>query len=140
MPVEKGRASLFQLRSIAFLLAVSALVLVAAADALARPQTTNPSGYYTIRVGVTEKAATLSPNHCARGQVGVFLVTNRAKVARVFILGKVTLTTHKSTGFAIKLAPNEQKRVLLMLDFRGKLPVAVGTVKKTTVVGNFTVT
>ena len=129
-----------QLRSLALFFAASVALFAAAADGFARPQTTNPSGYYTIRVGVTDKAVTMNPNHAARGQVGVFLVTNRAKVQRVFTLGKVTLTRHTSLGFAIKLAPNQQKRVLLTLDTRGKLPVAIGTVQKTRVVGAFTVT
>ena len=52
----------------------------------------------------------------------------------------MSLTHKRGTGFAIKLAANQQKRVLLMLDYRGPLPAAVGTVKKTKVVGAFIVT
>lgn len=116
------------------------MALLAAADGLARPQTTNPSGYYTIRIAVTAKGVTMSPNHARRGQIGVFLVTNRAQVPRVFTLGKVTLTNRRGMGFAVKLAANEQKRVLLTLDVRGRLAAAIGTVAKTRVVGTFTVT
>ena len=122
------------------ILAVSMALLALAADGLARPQTTNPGGYYTIRVTVSDKTVTMSPNHAHRGQIGVFLVTNRAKVQRVFSLGDVSLTHHRGTGFAMKLAPNQQKRQLLTLDYRGPLPAAVGTVKKTKVVGAFIVT
>ncbi len=60
--------------------------------------------------------------------------------SRVFTLGDVTLTRHRGTGFAIKLARNQQKRVLLTLDYRGPLPAAVGSTSKTKVVGAFIVT
>jgi hypothetical protein len=128
------------LRSFALLLAISLGVLGLAADGLARSQTTNPGGYFTVRVTVTAKAVTMSPNHARRGQIGVFLVSNHASVPRVFSLGDVSLTHHRGTGFAIKLARNQQKRVLLTLDYRGPLPAAVGTVAKTKVVGAFIVT
>lgn len=122
------------------MLTVLVTVLGLAADGLARSQTTNPGGYFTVRVVVTDKGVTISPNHARRGQIGVFLVTNRAKALRVFSLGDVTLTRHRGTGFAIKIARNQQKRVLLTLDYRGPLPAAVGTVAKTKVVGAFVVT
>lgn len=128
------------MRSLALVFTVSLAVLGLAADGLARSQTTNPGGYFTVRVVVTDKTVTLKPNHARRGQIGVFLVTNRAKAQRVFSLGDVTLTRHRGTGFAIKLARNQQKRVLLTLDYRGPLPAAVGTVAKTKVVGAFIVT
>jgi len=89
---------------------------------------------------VTNKAVTMSPNHARRGQIGVFLVSNRATIPRVFTLGDVSLTHHRGTGFAVKLAANQRKRILLTLDYRGPLPAAVGTVKKTKVVGAFIVT
>ena len=72
----------------------------------------------------------MSPTHARRGQIGVFLVSNHANVARVFTLGDVTLTHHRGTGFAIKLAANQQKRVLLTLEYRGPLPAAVGTASR----------
>ena len=128
------------MRSFALLLAVSAALIAPAADGLARPQTTNPGGYFTVRVVLTDKSVTMSPNHARRGQVGVFLVTNRAKALRVFSLGDVSLTHHRGTGFAIKVGANQQKRVLLTLVYRGPLPAAVGTVKKTRVVSAFIVT
>jgi hypothetical protein len=106
----------------------------------ARPQTTNPGGYFTVRVVVTNKDLSISPNHARRGQIGIFLVTNRATGPRVFTLGDASLTHHRGTGFAIKLARNEQKRVLLTLDYRGPLPAAVGSTSKTKVMGAFIVT
>jgi hypothetical protein len=128
------------LRSFALLFAVFVALLGPAATGLAGSETTNPGGYFTVRVVVTAKAVTMSPNHARRGQIGVFLVSNRAKVARVFSLGDVSLTHHRGTGFAIKLARNQQKRVLLTLDYRGPWPAAVGTVAKTKDVGAFIVT
>jgi hypothetical protein len=137
---KQGRATVNCLKSFALLLVVSVAFLSLAIDGSARPQTTNPGGYFTVRVVVTNKGATISPNHARRGQIGVFLVTNRATGSRVFTLGDVTLTRHRGTGFAIKLARNQQKRVLLTLDYRGPLPAAVGSTSKTKVVGAFIVT
>ena len=128
------------MRSFALLLVASLAALSLATVGSARPQTTNPGGYFTVRVVVTNKAVTISPNHARRGQIGVFLVSNRATIPRVFTLGDVSLTHHRGTGFAIKLARNQQKRVLLTLDYRGPLPAAIGTASKTKVVGAFIVT
>ena len=58
----------------------------------------------------------------------------------MFTLGDVSLTQHRGTGFAVKLAPNQQKRVLLTLDYRGPLPASVVAGSKTKVVGAFIVT
>ncbi len=129
-----------RLRKFALLLAASLAALSLTANGSARPQTTNPGGYFTIRVVVTNNAVTISPNHARRGQIGIFLVSNHATSSRVFTLGDVSLTHHRGTGFAIKLARNQQKRVLLTLDYRGPLPAAVGSTSKTKVVGAFLVT
>jgi hypothetical protein len=127
-------------RSFALLLVTSLTALTLATGGSARPQTTNPGGYFTVRVVVTNRAVTITPNHARRGQIGVFLVSNRATIPRVFTLGDVSLTHHRGTGFAIKLARNQQKRVLLTLDYRGPLPAAIGTASKTKIVGAFIVT
>lgn len=82
----------------------------------------------------------MKPTHARRGQIGIFLVTNKAKTARVFSLGDVSLTHHRGTGFAITLAKNQRKRVLLTLDYRGPLPASVGNAKSSKVVGAFIVT
>jgi hypothetical protein len=127
-------------KKFALLLAASLAALSVAAAGSARQQTTNPGGYFTVRVVVTNSAVTISPNHARRGQIGIFLVSNHATSSRVFTLGDVSLTHHRGTGFAVKLARNQQKRVLLTLDYRGPLPAAVGTTSKTKVVGAFIVT
>jgi hypothetical protein len=111
-----------------------------AADGFARPQTTNPGAYLTVRVVVGDKGITMSPTHARRGQTAIFLLFNRATTSRVFALGDVSLTHHRGTGFAVKLGRNEQKRVLLYLTYRGPLPAWLGSVAKTKVVGVFRVT
>jgi hypothetical protein len=128
------------LRSFALLLAASLAALALATNGSARPQTTAPGGYLTVRVTVTDKGVTMIPKRARRGQTAIFLLTNLSKSARVFTLGDVTLTRHRGTGFAVKLARNGHKRVLLYLDYRGALPSALGTTTKTKVVGVFFVT
>jgi hypothetical protein len=128
------------LRPFALLLAASLASLSLAADGSARPQTTNPGGYLTIRVTITNTAVTMSPNRAPRGTTAIFLLSNLATTSRVFSVGDVSLTHHRGTGFAVKLARNAQKRVLLYLDYRGPLPSAVGQAGKTKVVGVFRVT
>jgi hypothetical protein len=137
---RKSRASLTSLRTFALLLTAVLAFLALATVGSARPQTTNPGGYFTIRVVITSKGATLSPTHARRGQIGIFLVSNHTSGPRVFTLGDVTLTRHRGTGFAVKLAANQQKRVLLTLDYRGPLPAAVVAGGKTKVVGAFIIT
>jgi hypothetical protein len=128
------------LRSLSILLAASFAALALAADGFARPQTTAPGGYLTVRVTLTDKGVTMSQTRARRGQTAIFLVANRAKTTRVFSLGDVSLKHHRGTGFAIKLGANQQKRVLLYLDYRGPLPSALGSTAKTKVVGVFWVT
>jgi hypothetical protein len=91
----------------------------------ARPETTNPGGYMTVRVVVTDKAVTLSPTHVRRGSTAIFLVSNLSKTVRVLAVGDHTLTRRAGTGFAVKLARNAQKRVLMYLTYRGPLPVSI---------------
>jgi hypothetical protein len=121
-------------------LASSLAFLGLAADGSARPQTTNPGAYLTVRVNVTNKGITMSPTHARRGQTAIFLLWNRATTSRVFALGDVSLTHHRGTGFVVRLARNQQKRVLLYLTYRGLLPAWLGNARKTKVVGAFRVT
>jgi hypothetical protein len=103
----------------------SAAFLALAPNGYARPQTTNPGGYFTIRVVVTDKGVTMSPTHVRRGQTAIFLLSNLTKSTRVVAVGDVSLTHRAGTGFAVKLARNGQKRVLLYLTYRGPLPLTV---------------
>ena len=92
----------------------------------ARPQTTNPGGYFTVRVVVTNNAVTISPNHARRGQIGIFLVSNHATSPRVFTLGDVSLTHIAVPASPSSSQRNQQKRVLLDPRLPGPLPAAVG--------------
>ena len=127
-------------RSLALLLAASLACLVLATDGSARPQTTTPGAYLTVRVSITNKGITMSPTHARRGQTAIFLLANRATTPHVFALGDVSLTHHRGTGFAVKLPRFGTKRVLLYLTYRGLLPAWSGSVGKTKVVGAFRVT
>lgn len=130
-----------RLRSFALLLAVSFAFLGLAADASARPQTTAPGAYLTVRVIVTNKGVTISPSHARRGQTAIFLLSNLATSTRVFSLGDVSLKHHRGTGFAVKLGRNQQKRILLYLTYRGPLPAWLNPVgQKSKVAGVFRVT
>jgi hypothetical protein len=94
----------------------------------------------TVRVVVTDKGVTLSPTHVARGSTAVFLLSNYATTSRVLAVGDASLTHRRGTGFAVKLARNQQKRVLLYLTYRGPLPLTIGSAGKSKVVGVFVVT
>jgi hypothetical protein len=114
------------MRSLALMLVASAAFLGMVANASARPETTQPGGYLTVRVVITDTGVTLSPKRVRRGSTAIFLLSNLAKTARVLALGDASLTRRtRGTGFAVKLAPNSQKRVLQYLTYRGPLPLAI---------------
>jgi hypothetical protein len=113
-------------KSFALLLAASAAFLGLVPNGFARPETTQPGAYLTVRVVVTDHAVTLSPNHVRRGTTAIFLLSNLAKTSRVLAVGDASLAHRtKGTGFAVKLARNAQKRVLLYLTYRGPLPLSI---------------
>ena len=120
--------------------AASLAFLGLAPNASARPQTTTPEMYVTVRVVVTNKGVTITPAHARRGSTVIFLLSNHATSSRVFALGDASLTHRRGTGFAVKLARNEQKRILLYLTYRGPLPASVATAGKAKILGVFLVT
>ena len=124
----------------ALLLAASLAFLALAANGFAHPQTTNPGAYLTVRVIVTDKGVTMSATQGRRGSTAIFLLSNRATTSRVLAVGDASLTHRRGTGFAVKLAKNERKRVLLYLTYRGLLPVSIGDAGKAKVRGIFRVT
>jgi hypothetical protein len=114
------------MRFLALLLAASVALLAVAANASARPATTQPGGYLTVRVVITDAGVTLSPARVRRGSTAIFLVSNLSKSSRVLAVGDASLTRRtRGTGFAVKLARNAQKRVLLYLTYRGPLPLSI---------------
>jgi hypothetical protein len=94
----------------------------------------------TVRVVVTDTGVTMSPTHGPRGSTAIFLLSNLATTSRVFSVGDASLTRRRGTGFAVKLARNELKRVQLYLTYRGPLPSSIGDANKTKVIGVFWVT
>jgi len=128
------------LRTGALLLVASVAFLGLAPKGSARPQTTNPGGYVTVRVSVTDTSVTMSPTHVRRGQTAIFLLSNHATASRVIAVGDASLTHRRGTGFAVKLARNGQKRVLLYLTYRGPLPLTITGAGKSKVEGVFYVT
>jgi hypothetical protein len=133
-------ANLAALRSFALLLAAASLAFLGlATNGSARPQTTNPGAYVTVRVTVTDKGLTMSATRGRRGSTAIFLLSNRATTSRVLAVGDASLTHRRGTGFAVKLAKNERKRILLYLTYRGLLPVTIGDAGKAKVLGVFRV-
>ena len=127
------------MRSFAPLVVAGVAFLTLAANGSARPQTTNPTGYFTVHVTVMNNGVRMIPSHAPRGQTAIFLVSNLATGPRVFALGSKALHT-KGTGFVVKLAPNAQKRLLRYLDYRGRLRYWVTSAGKTKAAGVFVVT
>jgi hypothetical protein len=131
------RARVF-LGSCAAALCVSA---AAAAPVLARPDTTNAPAIFTVKVTLTDHAISMTPNHAARGSTVTFILTNRGKKKHTFVFGSAKPVVG-TQGFARTLAPNQQSRVVMYLNFRGVLKTALGVPKSTTSVarGAFHVT
>jgi hypothetical protein len=128
------------MRSFSLVLAASLAFLALAASGSARPQTTNPGAYVTVRITVTDKGITMSKTRGPRGSTAIFLLSNQSTSSRVLAVGDASLTHRRGTGFATKLAKNERKRVLLYLTYRGPLPVTVGDAGKAKLLGVFRVT
>jgi hypothetical protein len=114
---------------------------VIAAPGFARPQTTNAPAILIVKVTITDKSITVRPNTAPRGTSATFILTNRGTKTQRWILGSgATRGVGKTIGFASLLAPNQQKNVVMFLDYRGALPysaskLAGGAVLK----GSFTI-
>jgi hypothetical protein len=108
---------------------------------LARSHTTNAPAIFTVKVTLTDRSISMAPNHAARGSTVTFILTNRGKKKHVFVFGsaKPRIGTQ---GFARTLAPNQQSRVVMYLDFRGVLRSTLRVPKSTTTIarGAFRVT
>lgn len=129
-----------RVKSSALFLAALLVFLGLASTGSASRQTTSPGQYFTVRVTITNKSVTLSPGHAPRGSTAIFLVANFSTASRVVAVGDATLKGHRGTGFAVKLARNQQKRILVYLAYRGPLPCSITAAGKTKVIGVFRVT
>jgi hypothetical protein len=104
-----------------------------AASANARPDTTNAPAFLTIKVTITDTSVTVRPNTAVRGTNATFILTNRGKTTQRWILGNAARGVGKTSGFASVLAPDQQKNVVMYLDYRGSLPYSARKVGGTAV-------
>jgi hypothetical protein len=102
--------------------------LAVSASASARTDTTNAPAFLTIKVTITDKAVTVKPNTALRGSNAIFILTNRGKSTQRWVLGNATRGVGKTSGFASVLAPDQQKNVVMYLDYRGQLPYSTAKV------------
>jgi hypothetical protein len=111
------------------LIAIASLAsLVVAAPVFARPGTTNAPAIMIIKVTITDKAITVRPNAAPRGTSATFILTNRGTKTQKWLLGHTTRGVGKTSGFASVLAPDQQKNVVMYLDYRGLLPYSASAV------------
>ena len=105
-----------------FTLAALAIVaLVPAAQGSARPQTTAPPPVVNIKVTITDTRIGVTPKGAQRGDYARFILVNVGKKPHTFTLGATKRGTGVQTGFSKSLKPNEQKTLLLFLDYRGQV-------------------
>ena len=112
--------------------------LAIAAPGSARPRTTNSPAILTIKVTITDHSVTVRPNTAPRGSNATFILTNRGTKTQKWVLGNATRGVGKKIGFASVLAPDQQKSVVMFLDYRGPLPYSASQLGgKTVLKGSF---
>ena len=111
------------------LAALSAALFVVVPGALdtnrsaARPNTTIPDVFLPVAVTLTDKKITLNRKSGHRGDEVRFTIRNAGTKVHNFTIGATQKRgTGKQTGFSATLKPNQQKEILLFLDYRGPFP------------------
>lgn len=128
------------MRTLRLVGAAFALSLAIAAPGFARPQTTNAPPILTIKVTITDNSITVRPNSAARGTNTIFILTNRGTKTQRWVLGDTARGAGKKIGFASTLGPNQQKTVVMFLDYRGLLPYSISSATgKAALKGSFTI-
>jgi hypothetical protein len=102
--------------------AASAASLAIAAPGLAQRQTTNPSQMLTVRVTITDDAITMKPSMAERGSNAIFILSNHGTKPHTLALGDAKRGVGRKIGFSTTLGPNQQKTIVMFLDYRGLLP------------------
>ena len=97
------------------------MALVPAAQSSAQPQTTAPPPVVTVKVTITDTRIGVAPKTAIRGSYARFILQNVGKQPHAFTLGATKRGTGVQVGFSKLLKPNEQKVLLLFLDYRGKV-------------------
>jgi len=111
---------------------------VIATPGFARPQTTNAPAILTIKVTITDRSITVRPSAAPRGTSATFILTNRGTKTQKWVLGNATRGVGKKIGFVSVLAPDQQKNVVMFLDYRGQLPYSASQLGgHTTLTGSF---
>jgi hypothetical protein len=121
------------------LVAIAAVTsLVVAVPAFARPQTTNAPAILIVKVTITDRGITVRPNAAPRGTSATFILTNRGTKTQKWVLGSIARGVGHKIGFASTLAPDQQKNVVMFLDYRGLLPYSASQLGgKTVLTGSF---
>jgi hypothetical protein len=131
----------FVLMRIGCLLAgVCGAALILAAPGLARQDTTNEPAIFTVKVTLTDSAVRISPNHAARGSYCTFLITNRGAKTHRFVIGDIRRGPGYGEGFARTLKPQQQRRIVMYLNYRGLLKYVDLLGAKTVARGVFRIT
>ena len=113
--------------------------LVVAAPGFAGRKTTNAPAFLTVKVTITDTSVTVRPNTALRGTNATFILTNRGTKTQKWVLGDATRGVGKTSGFSSVLAPDQQKNIVMYLDYRGQLPYSASQLggKKTVLKGTF---
>jgi uncharacterized cupredoxin-like copper-binding protein len=88
----------------------------------ARPNTTIPDVFLPVAVTLTDTRISLNRKSGHRGDEVRFTIRNAGKKVHNFTLGNSKRGVGKQVGFSTTLKPNQQKEILLFLDYRGELP------------------
>ena len=118
----------------------SAAALAVAGSAVGGLRTTNAPAIFTVKVTITEKGIAMSPNHGVRGSTVTFIMTNRGKKTRTFVIGDVKRGAGYGQGFSHVLKPNQQFTKVMYLDYRGAMKVFLRSGKVVTAHGAFKIT
>lgn len=102
--------------------AASAVSLVIAGPSLAQRQTTNAPQMLMIKVTITDDRITMKPSTAERGSSALFIISNHGAKSHTLLLGDAERGVGKKIGFATTLGPDEQKTIVMFLDYRGALP------------------
>jgi hypothetical protein len=107
------------------LLAALVGALAVAGPAASAPRTTNAPAIFTVKVTISEARIAMTPTHAARGSTVTFILTNRGKKTRTFVIGDVKRGAGYGQGFAQTLRPNQQFTKVMFLDYRGTMPFSL---------------
>ena len=113
------------MRTTTILVTAFAAALAVAAPGLARIQTTTAPATFTVKVLISDGVISMHPNHAVRGSTAIFVLTNRGTKTHTAVIGDPARGKGKTIGFSATLAPNQQKTVVMFLDYRGLLPYSV---------------